>query len=90
MPSNHKYAVLRSQRMFLRLLAANTVSRFGDSLDMIAYSLMMYEVTGSASLMAVLVALILRHILLGGRTGGRRGYAYSGRGRYTGSRRRRR
>ena len=57
MPSNNKYAILRSQRMFLRLLAANTVSRFGDSLDMIAYSLMMYEVTGSASLMAVLVAL---------------------------------
>ena len=41
-------------------------------------------------ILAVLVALILRHILLGGRTGGRRGYAYSGRGRYTGSRRRRR
>ena len=41
-------------------------------------------------ILAVLVILIVRHMLWGGRKGGRRSYAYSGRGRYTGSRRRRR
>ena len=40
--------------------------------------------------LAALVILIVRHMLWGGRKGGRRSYAYSGRGRYTGSRRRRR
>ena len=41
-------------------------------------------------ILAVLVILIVLHMLWGGRKGGRRSYAYSGRGRYTGSRRRRR
>ena len=41
-------------------------------------------------ILAVLVILIVRHMFWGGRrSGGRRGYAYSSRGRYTGSRRRR-
>lgn len=52
-----KYRVLLSQRQFLKMMLANLVSRFGDSLDVIAYSWIMYEVTGSESLMAVIVGL---------------------------------
>lgn len=52
-----KYRVLLSQPQFLKLLCANLVSRFGDSLDVIAYSWIMYEVTGSESLMALIIGL---------------------------------
>ena len=36
---------------------ADVISRFGDSLDAIAFSLMMYAVTGSAALMALLLGI---------------------------------
>ena len=52
-----KYRALLSQKQFLKLLLANLVSRFGDSLDVIAYSWIMYEVTGSESLMALIIGL---------------------------------
>ena len=51
------YRVLLPQRQFLKLLLANLVSRFGDSLDVIAYTWIMYEVTGSESLMALIMGL---------------------------------
>lgn len=51
------YRVLLSQKNFLKLFAADMISRFGDSLDAIAYSWIMYEVTGSASLMALVIGL---------------------------------
>lgn len=52
-----KYRDLKSQPQFLKMLIANIVSRFGDSLDTIAYSWIMYEVTGSEVLMALIVGL---------------------------------
>lgn len=52
-----KYRELKSQKEFLKMMFANIVSRFGDSLDTIAYSWIMYEVTGSESLMAFIVGL---------------------------------
>lgn len=51
------YAPLKTQREFLKLVAAGIVNRFGDSIDAIAYSLLMYEITGSASLMAFVLAI---------------------------------
>lgn len=51
------YRSLLDQRQYLKMMAANVVSRFGDSLDAIAFSWIMYEVTGSASLMALILAL---------------------------------
>lgn len=45
------YSVLLSEKQFLKLILANVVSRFGDSLDVIAYTWIMYEVTGSESLL---------------------------------------
>ena len=52
-----KYRVLRTQKQYLKLLLADLISRFGDSLDVIAYSWIMYEITGSESLMALIVGL---------------------------------
>lgn len=52
-----KYAALRGEREYFKLLAANAVNRFGDSVDSIALSLLMYEVTGSASMMALLLTV---------------------------------
>lgn len=51
------YRQLLTQRNFLRLMLADAVSRFGDSLDVIVYSLIMYEITRSESLMALIMGL---------------------------------
>ncbi|OXM13866.1 MFS transporter [Paenibacillus herberti] len=48
---------LRFQKAFLILLAARMVTRFGDSIDSIAYSWMVYQLTGSKMLMGSLFAL---------------------------------
>ncbi len=53
----HNYRELLSQKQYLKLLAADLISRFGDSLDAIAYSWIMYEITGSESLMALIIGL---------------------------------
>lgn len=39
---------------FVKLYLANTVSRFGDSIDMIAYGYMVYQLTGSKLLLATI------------------------------------
>lgn len=39
---------------FMKLYMANTISRFGDSIDMIAYGYMVYQLTGSKLLLATL------------------------------------
>lgn len=51
------YRLLLSEKQYLKLLFADLVSRFGDSLDAIAYSWIMYEITGSESLMALILGL---------------------------------
>ena len=51
------YRPLLKQKQFMKLLIASVVNRFGDSLDAIACSLMMYEITGSAAAMALLLGL---------------------------------
>lgn len=51
------YAPLKTQTQYLKLIASSVVSRFGDSIDAIAFSLMVYEITGSASLMALVLAI---------------------------------
>ncbi len=48
-----RYRDLSSQKEYLKLMMANAVNRFGDSIDMIAFSLMVYQLTGSASWVAV-------------------------------------
>lgn len=51
------YRVLLTQPQFLKLLFANVINRFGDSLDAIAYTWIMYEVTGSEAMMALIMGL---------------------------------
>lgn len=48
------YRDILKQKSFMWYLIANIISRFGDSVDGIAYSWMVYELTGSAALMATL------------------------------------
>lgn len=55
--NNNKYKVLLGQKKYIRLLLADLVSRFGDSIDAIAYSWIMYEITKSESLMALIIGL---------------------------------
>ncbi|MEK3782048.1 MFS transporter [Paenibacillus sp. FSL R5-0810] len=50
----HRYRDLLTQREYMKLMAANAVNRYGDSIDMIAFSLMVYQLTGSASWVAVI------------------------------------
>lgn len=52
-----KYSELKTEKQYLKKLTADLVSRFGDSLDAIAYSWMVYVLTGSAALTAVTFAV---------------------------------
>ncbi|MEN6419321.1 MAG: MFS transporter [Clostridiaceae bacterium] len=51
------YRPLFRQREYMKLVAANVINRFGDSIDAIAFSWMMYEITKSAALMALILGL---------------------------------
>lgn len=58
MPSNLvSYKELKTQKNYIKLIYANIISRFGDSLDSIAFSWVMYEVTKSASMIALIFAV---------------------------------
>lgn len=52
-----KYSELKTEKQYLKKLVADLISRFGDSLDAIAYSWMVYVLTGSAALTAMTVAV---------------------------------
>lgn len=53
--NNNSYRALITQRQYCKLIGANLFGRFGDSLDAIAYSWLVYQVTGNAAMMAVLL-----------------------------------
>lgn len=48
------YKEILKQKSYVLYMIATLISRFGDSIDSIAYSWMVYELTGSAALMATL------------------------------------
>lgn len=48
-----RYRDIATQKQYVKLMAANVVNRFGDSIDMIAFSLMVYSLTGSAAWVAL-------------------------------------
>lgn len=52
-----RLAGLTAHKSFMYLLAARVISRFGDSIDSIAYSWMVYMLTGSKIMMGTLFAL---------------------------------
>ena len=51
------YRPLKTQKEYLKLIAANVINRFGDSIDGIAIAWLMYQITHSASLMALILGL---------------------------------
>ncbi|MDP3446951.1 MAG: MFS transporter, partial [Eubacteriales bacterium] len=51
------YRPLRTQKEYLKMIAANVINRFGDSIDGIAIAWLMYEITQSAALMALILGL---------------------------------
>ena len=52
-----RYKFLSKEKEFLKLLVANTINRFGDSVDVVAYMWLIYELTGSASWSAFIYAI---------------------------------
>ena len=51
------YQDVFGQKEYLKLLIANLISRFGDSIDAIAFTWIVYQVTGSASWSAIIFAM---------------------------------
>ena len=41
--------IIKNEKNFRYMILANMISRFGDSVDAIAYSWMVYQLTGSAA-----------------------------------------
>lgn len=67
-----KSAILKllKQKEYAKLLVANSISRFGDSIDAIAFSWMVYILTGSELLLGATFALnALPNLLFGAFTG---------------------
>lgn len=50
------YRALSTQKDYLKLIGANVINRFGDSLDAIAFSWLVYAITGSAAWSAAILA----------------------------------
>jgi DHA3 family macrolide efflux protein-like MFS transporter len=57
MAGSTSYKELKTQKQYLKMIVANIINRFGDSIDAIAISWIMYEITGSAALMALIIGL---------------------------------
>lgn len=51
------YREILRQTQFMKLVAANVVNRLGDALDAVAYTWIVYQVTGSASWAALIFGL---------------------------------
>lgn len=51
------YKDIFKQKEYLKLIVANLISRFGDSIDAIAFTWLVYAVTGSASWSAIIFAV---------------------------------
>lgn len=56
-PEITSYRPLRTQKDYLKLIAANVINRFGDSIDAIAICWLMYQITNSAAMMALIMGL---------------------------------
>ncbi|WP_373263614.1 MFS transporter [Hungatella hathewayi] len=49
--------VLKTEKQFTFMIMANVISRFGDSIDAIAYSWLIYQMTGSKSWLALVLGI---------------------------------
>ena len=48
-----EYKTLRNQKQFLKVIYANLINRFGDSIDAIAFTWLVYQITNSATWSAI-------------------------------------
>ena len=53
----NEYKKLLNETEYIKLLIANIINRFGDSIDTIAYMWLVYALTGKASLTALIYAV---------------------------------
>ncbi len=53
----NKYKNLKTEHNFLKALTGAALSRFGDGIDTIAFSILIYRVIGSTMLVATLFAV---------------------------------
>ncbi|MGL5675421.1 MAG: MFS transporter [Cellulosilyticaceae bacterium] len=51
------YKDLKGEHQYWKLFIASVISRFGDSIDAIAFSWMAYEITGSATWLAIIMGV---------------------------------
>jgi len=51
------YVALLEYKDFIKIWAGNTISRFGDAVDSIAFLWMVYELTGSTLMMGTVMAV---------------------------------
>lgn len=51
------YRQIFKQREFMKMTGANFINRFGDSIDMIAFTWLIFELTGSASWSAIMLGV---------------------------------
>ena len=51
-----KYLELVKEKQYIKLIIANMINRFGDSIDTIAYMWLVYKITGKASWPAIIFA----------------------------------
>ena len=49
--------ILKNEKNFRYMILANLISRFGDSVDAIAYSWMVYQLTGSTAWLSVILGV---------------------------------
>lgn len=60
-----KYKTLSSQKEFLKMILANVINRFGDSIDAIAFTWLVYQITQDAAWSAIIFGVnMLPTILL--------------------------
>lgn len=51
------YRNVLTQKQYMKFIIANLISRFGDSIDAIAFTWLVYQITGSASWSAIIFAV---------------------------------
>lgn len=57
MEKKYSYKDVFTQKEYCKVILANIISRFGDSIDALAFTWLVYQVTGSASWSAIIFAM---------------------------------
>lgn len=55
--SKLSYKAILSEKQYLKIISANLINRFGDSIDAVAFGWLVYSLTGSASWLAIILGV---------------------------------